>query len=140
MSRTKIIAIYSLIGPLIGALSLFSMFALPMMLRDIWDDPGNQFGHDRIDEAWKTLALTAIFGYVLGFFPALVSGIVHIKLLPYFRDHRFLCVGLVCLSGVLATGIEMMPFGILKGSELTFLIVPMGTALILSICLTKPCN
>jgi hypothetical protein len=106
-------------------------------LQDVWDDPSNQFGHDRFDEAWKSLALTIIFGYILGFLPALASGIVHARILPYFRNHRLLCVGLICLAGVLATAIEMLTFDILKNSGLTLLMAPLVAGLVLSMSMSK---
>ncbi len=137
MSRIRIIAIYSLVGPVIGALTVFAAFSLPVILQDIWNDPNNQFGQDRFDDTWKTLALTLVFGYMLGFLPALASGVAHIKILPYLRNYRFLCVGLICLAGVLVTGIEMLTIGILKDSEPSLLIAPLVAALVLSICMTK---
>lgn len=100
-SLTRSLLTFGLIGPAVGGLVAFVLVLVTIVLPDLWADPGNTFGHNRVADLFATMALAALFSYPIGLVPALASGIAYHFCAQRLPGHRVGASVLICLTGVL---------------------------------------
>ena len=134
-STTRILATYALAGPLIGGLTILISFIITTILPDLFNDFGNKYGHNRVQEFFGVLGLTLTFSFLLGLFPALVAGTTHALLSRHFQDNRILSIATVCLFGTTASALLM--FFSFKDASMTSLQAPIVSTLVLATYLSR---
>ena len=106
----KLLLLFALAGPAIGGIVMCVLVTATVVLPDLRADPDNTYGHARAADYLGTMALTMIFAFPFGLFPAIVSGISQFYMHQYSSASRLSCSVMVCIVGVAAMALEQALF------------------------------